>query len=197
MELSQLLSQITPDNHDEICAGLREDMPDESFATLEFAGILCVSDGTNLVEKKLTGKSLGDPDGQPRIIPLPEGFTPNIINNSYLENLENISILTATLGCPISDLAIWVRCILIKNGKSILDSSEELTHAFSFCLQRIMQLDIDSSWFANACLHYCSASTGVSFEQVAEEFGAMSDKEAADFLTNTGALLGFSISQDK
>ena len=190
--VAELFSQVTPENHDSICAAVKDGMPEFMFDSFEYCGVMCASDGAQFVELLTPQGSLADPKNHPRIIPMPEGGAEVKCGGKDLgTNLSNLAVIVATLGCPMSDIAVWIRLVLVKHGCNIVDGSQDLKDASKFVLQKILVMDVDQSWFINSCLHHCADTTKVPFEQVCEEYSKMSEKDAIEFIQNTATLMGF------
>lgn len=190
--VAELFAQINEANHDSICAAVKDGMPSYMFDTFEYSGVTCASDGAQFVELIVPSGSLADPKNKPRIIPMPKGQVEvTTLATDLGSNLANVACLTATLGCPMSDLAVWIRLVLVKHGCNIVDRSQDLLDATKFVLEIILRMDVDQTWFVNACLHHCSEATKVPHEQVCQEYAEMSDQDALEFIQNTATLMGF------
>lgn len=189
------LQAINEGNHDTVCQAIRDAMPPMFFSTVRYEGVECTTDGTQFVElvTPLNGLDLLT---MPTIIAIPfEGADVEIISGTFETCLENVGVVVATLGHPLSDLGLWVRLVCIRFDVSVLDSSKELKDAMNIAVQTVLELDKTGCWLVNAAIHHCAQQSKVAFQEVADEYVTWSDEDQTEFIQNTSVAMGFQIAK--
>ena len=190
----RLLQSITPENHDTVCDAIRDGIDEHLFATLKYEGHICTTDGQQFIQLKDAPNGLMTDDSIPVIIPIPEdGAEVQVIDESLLMKVSNVARVVATVGAPLSELAIWLRLVLIAEGRSIVDNSPALQEASDLAVSLILDMDSTGVWLMNACCHYAAQQSGKTHDEVCKSFIGLSDKEKTEFIENTSVAMGFKL----
>jgi hypothetical protein len=194
--LEKLINSITKENHDTICDGIRKELNENIFATLEYYGKECVTDGSQLIELVSVDEGFVQEE-TPNLIKLPtakkEFDKIAICDNTLKTRLENLAVVMGSFGSPLTSVLTWLRLILISERKDVTEESPDLQEAFVTCMSHLLSIDKTQLWLTNACCHWCSEATGVSHEEVVSQFLTWDIDAQKEFLENTASSMGFTV----